>query len=103
MATVPTSAVADRRRELVEFGCSLPGGRAAHLGEVVAIRPQDPQDCRHHALGSSIITGTGSIPPGFSLTSGLDFARTYFLAIWPALVAGLSIGAAVTCSCRSHG
>ncbi len=30
-----------------------------------------------------------------SLTAGLAFARTYFLAIWPALVTGLVIAAAV--------
>ncbi len=41
-------------------------------------------------------SGENSAPPGFSLTAGIDFARAYFLSIWPALVAGLFIGAAVT-------
>jgi uncharacterized membrane protein YraQ (UPF0718 family) len=97
MATVPTSAVADRRRELVAFGMFV--ALAAGLLTWAKWWPyaiRIPKTAVTHALGSSIITGTGSFPPGFSLTSGLDFARTYFLAIWPALVAGLSIGAAVT-------
>ena len=97
MATVPTKAVADRHRELMAFG--------AFVAVAVALLTwakwwpyaiKIPKAAVTHALGTSIITGTGSAPPGFSLTSGLDFAQTYFLAIWPALLAGLVIGSAVT-------
>jgi uncharacterized protein len=41
------------------------------------------------SLGSSIVTDGASAPPAVSLSAGLAFARTHFLAIWPALVAGL--------------
>jgi uncharacterized membrane protein YraQ (UPF0718 family) len=44
------------------------------------------------SLGKSILAGT---PSGVSVRAGLAFAGTYFLAIWPALVAGLVIAAAV--------
>jgi uncharacterized membrane protein YraQ (UPF0718 family) len=47
------------------------------------------------SLGSSIVTGGAAAPPAVSLSAGLAFARTYFLAIWPALVAGLVLAAAV--------
>ena len=97
MATVPTGRVADRRRELVAFGAFV--AIAAGLLAWAKWWPyavKIPKTANTHALGSSILTGTGSVPPGFSLTSGLDFAHTYFLAIWPALIAGLVIGAAVT-------
>ena len=97
MAIVPTSTVAARRRELVAFGAFV----ALAVGLLTwakwwpyAVRI--PKTAVTHALGDSIITGTGAAPPGFSLASGLEFARTYFLAIWPALLAGLIIGAAVT-------
>ena len=46
-------------------------------------------------LGDSILTGGAEAPPGASLSAGLTFAGTYFLAIWPALVTGLVIAAAV--------
>jgi len=97
MATVPTSAAADRRRELLALGAFV--AVAAGLLTWAKWWPyavKVPKTAVTHTLGSSIITGTGTAPPGFSLTSGLDFARTYFLAIWPALLAGLIIGAAVT-------
>jgi uncharacterized protein len=98
MATVPTTTpVTDRRRKLVAFGTFVV--LAAGLLTWAKWWPyavKIPQSAHTHALGSSIITGPGPVPPGFSLTSGLDFARTYFLAIWPALAAGLVIGAAVT-------
>jgi uncharacterized protein len=47
------------------------------------------------SLGSSIVTGGAAAPPAVSLSAGLAFARTYFLAIWPALLAGLVLAAAV--------
>ncbi|WP_157647526.1 permease [Actinomycetospora chiangmaiensis] len=42
------------------------------------------------SLGRSILPATG-----VSLQSGLEFAGTYFLAIWPALVTGLVLAAAI--------
>ena len=47
------------------------------------------------SFGRSIVTGGAAAPPAVSLSAGLAFARTYFLAIWPALVAGLVLAAAV--------
>ena len=97
MTTVPTKAVANRHRELMAFG--------AFVAVAVALLTwakwwpyaiKIPKTAVTHSLGTSIITGENAAPPGFSLTSGLDFARMYFMAIWPALVAGLMIGAAVT-------
>ncbi len=97
MTTPPISAPADRRRELAAF--------ALFVAVAIALLAwakwwpysvKVPKAAETHALGTSIITGENSAPPGFSLTAGIDFARTYFLSIWPALVAGLFIGAAVT-------
>ena len=48
-----------------------------------------------HNAGDSILTGGADVAPDASLGAGLTFARTYFLAIWPALVTGLVIAAAV--------
>lgn len=47
------------------------------------------------SLGDSIVTGGAPAPPGVSFPAGLGFARTYFLAVWTALVAGLLLAAAV--------
>ncbi|MHC1562430.1 permease [Actinomycetospora sp. C-140] len=54
-----------------------------------------PSVAGSHSLGSSILTGGAPAPPGVSLAAGLRFAGTYFLAIWPALVVGLVLAAAV--------
>ncbi|GLZ49424.1 hypothetical protein Acsp06_56090 [Actinomycetospora sp. NBRC 106375] len=54
-----------------------------------------PSVAGSHSLGSSILTGGASAPPGVSLSAGLRFAGTYFLAIWPALVVALVLAAAV--------
>jgi uncharacterized protein len=54
-----------------------------------------PSVAGSHTLGTSILTGGRDAPPGVSLSAGLSFARSYFTAIWPALVAGLVIAAAV--------
>ena len=54
-----------------------------------------PSVAGSHSLGKSILTGGQPVPPGVSVGAGLSFAGTYFLAIWPALVAGLVIAAAV--------
>lgn len=51
-----------------------------------------PSVAGSHSLGPSILAGDGS---GVSLSAGLRFAGTYFLAIWPALVVGLVLAAAV--------
>jgi uncharacterized protein len=50
---------------------------------------------RTHALGASILTGRQAAPPAPSLTAAWTYAVAYFLAIWPALVAGLVIAAGV--------
>ena len=55
-----------------------------------------PSVAGSHSLGRSILTGGQPAPPGVSFSAGLSFAGTYLLAIWPALVAGLVIAAAVT-------
>jgi uncharacterized membrane protein YraQ (UPF0718 family) len=97
MTLGPTSAPADRRRGLAAFGLFV--AIAIALLSWAKWWPYSvkiPKAAETHALGTSIITGGNSAPPGFSLTAGVDFARTYFLSIWPALVAGLFIGAAVT-------
>ncbi|NMO88169.1 permease [Actinomycetospora sp. TBRC 11914] len=47
------------------------------------------------SLGSSIVTGGAAAPPPVSLSAGLAFAGTYFVAIGPALLAGLLLAAAV--------
>jgi uncharacterized membrane protein YraQ (UPF0718 family) len=55
-----------------------------------------PSVAGSHTLGPSILTDDGSAaPPAVSLSAGLRFAGTYFLAIWPALVVGLVLAAAV--------
>ena len=54
-----------------------------------------PSVAGSHSLGPSILTGGGPTPPGVSLSAGLRFAGTYFVAIWPALVVGLVLAAAV--------
>ncbi|WP_433028134.1 permease [Actinomycetospora sp. CA-053990] len=54
-----------------------------------------PSVAGSHSLGPSILTGGEPTPPGVSLSAGLRFAGTYFLAIWPALVVGLVLAAAV--------
>ncbi|GAA4785250.1 permease [Actinomycetospora chlora] len=54
-----------------------------------------PSVAGSHSLGPSILTGGASATPGVSLSAGLRFAGTYFLAIWPALVVGLVLAAAV--------
>ena len=54
-----------------------------------------PSVAGSHSLGKSILTGGQPAPPGVSFSAGLSFAGTYLLAVWPALVAGLVIAAAV--------
>ncbi len=87
----------DRHRELMAFGVFV----AVAIGLLVWAKwwPYSikiPKAADTHTLGTSILTGQSAAPPDFSLTAGLEFARTYFLSIWPALLAGLFIGAAVT-------
>src|SRR5215204_6726291 len=47
-----------------------------------------------HSIGESIVS-KGATPPEPSLTAALDYAGTYFLAVWKALVLGLLIGSGV--------
>jgi uncharacterized membrane protein YraQ (UPF0718 family) len=53
-----------------------------------------PKVAGAQTLGPSFVTGVSG-PPGPSLAAGLHYAAKYFAAIWPALVAGLLIAAAV--------
>ena len=62
-----------------------------------------PSVAGSHSLGPSILTGGAATPPGVSLSAGLRFAGTYFLAIWPALVVGLVLAAAVQTVRRRRG
>jgi uncharacterized membrane protein YraQ (UPF0718 family) len=48
-----------------------------------------------HTLGKSILTGTAAAPPEPSWRSAVDYTLSYGRSIWPALVAGLLIAAAV--------
>ncbi|GAB2927984.1 permease [Rhodococcus aerolatus] len=54
-----------------------------------------PRTASTHTLGTSFVTGSSATGNAVSLSTGLSFARSYFLAIWPALVAALLIAAAV--------
>jgi len=97
MTTAPISAPADRRSVLAAFRLFVAVAIALLTwAKWWPYSVKIPKAAETHALGTSIITGENSAPPGFSLTAGIDFARAYFLSIWPALVAGLFIGAAVT-------
>lgn len=44
---------------------------------------------------SSILASTNNSSPAFSIGSGLEFLRTYFSAIWIALVAGIAIASGI--------
>lgn len=48
-----------------------------------------------HTVGTSIVNGDASSPPGPSWQAAVDYAVTYGLAIWPALVVGLLLAASV--------
>jgi uncharacterized membrane protein YraQ (UPF0718 family) len=48
-----------------------------------------------HVVGTSIVNGDASSPPGPSWRAALDYAVTYGKAIWPAMVAGLLLAASV--------
>ncbi|HEX7387559.1 MAG TPA: permease [Castellaniella sp.] len=45
-----------------------------------------------HSIGSSILTGTDGSVPAPSLRAAIDYAITYGLAIWKALLLGLLLG-----------
>jgi uncharacterized membrane protein YraQ (UPF0718 family) len=53
-----------------------------------------PTVARSGQLGPSVL-GPGREPPAVSWQAGVDFLRTYVLAVWPAVVAGLVTGAGV--------
>lgn len=48
-----------------------------------------------HTVGPSILTGDGALGDGPSFAAGWRFTIAYLSSIWPALVAGLVLGAAV--------
>jgi uncharacterized membrane protein YraQ (UPF0718 family) len=47
-----------------------------------------------HQLGASILSGSRLAPPEPSIGAAIDYALSYFRAIWTALVAGLLVAAA---------
>jgi uncharacterized protein len=48
-----------------------------------------------HSIGESIVSSKGATPPTPSLAAALDYAGSYFLAVWKALVLGLLVGSGV--------
>ncbi|MCL6594050.1 MAG: permease [Alicyclobacillus sp.] len=48
-----------------------------------------------HSLGTSILTGGMAVPPAPSWQAAVQYALTYFKAIWPALLVGLVLGSLV--------
>jgi uncharacterized protein len=52
----------------------------------------------NHSIGASIVSGTAAAPPQASLQSAWDYARSYFLAIWQAMVLGLLLAATIESS-----
>lgn len=48
-----------------------------------------------HSIGASIVSGTASAPPAFSLAAAWDYALAYGADIWTAIVLGLLLGSAV--------
>jgi uncharacterized protein len=53
-----------------------------------------PTVARSGQLGPSVL-GPGREPPAVSWQAGVDFLRSYLLAVWPAVVAGLVTGAGI--------
>src|SRR5919107_603655 len=92
----PESVRPGRRIELLA-GCAVVLGTAALLwwAKWAPYSVKVPVVAASHDAGDSILTGGADAPPHASLAAGWEFARTYFLAIWPALVSGLVIAAAV--------
>jgi uncharacterized protein len=54
-----------------------------------------PATAASGSLGVSILSGKQAAPPSPSLQAAISYTVTYVLAIWPALVAGLLIAAAL--------
>ncbi|OWT58238.1 permease [Candidimonas nitroreducens] len=55
-----------------------------------------------HSIGSSILTGANGTVPAPSLQAALDYAVTYGLAIWKALLLGLLLGSALQALLPGH-
>lgn|SRR5579872_5130602 len=49
----------------------------------------------HHSIGASIVSGKVAQPPAPSVATALSYAKSYYLAIWQALLLGLVLGAAI--------
>lgn len=49
----------------------------------------------HHSIGTSIVSGKVAAPPAPSVATALNYAKSYYLAIWQALLLGLVLGAAI--------
>jgi hypothetical protein len=61
-----------------------------------------PTVARSGQLGPSVL-GSGRQSPAVSWQAGVDFLRTYVLAVWPAVVAGWSRVPACRRSCPADG
>jgi uncharacterized protein len=48
-----------------------------------------------HSIGDSIVGANSSAPPSPSWKAAGDYAWTYFLAVWQAMILGLLLGSAV--------
>ena len=48
-----------------------------------------------HSIGDSIIGAKSAVPPSPSWKAAGDYAWTYFLAVWQAMILGLLLGSAV--------
>lgn len=84
-----------RTRDLITAGAAFTGIIALLMwAKWVPYLHKLPKVAGDRTLGPSPITGAAG-PPEPSLSAGLHYAAGYFASIWPALVAGLLIAAAV--------
>ena len=48
-----------------------------------------------HAIGTSIVSGKAATPPAFGWQAGVSYLKSYFTAVWQAVVLALLLGATV--------
>lgn len=99
MATTGTAAAgvgtSRRARLLGTLGFAVVTLAALAWAKWVPYSEKVPAVADSHTLGTSILNGEASSPPSPSWQAAVDYAVKYGLAIWPALVAGLLLAAAV--------
>lgn len=49
----------------------------------------------HHSIGASIVSGKSAAPPAVGWQAALQYAKSYYLAVWEAVVLALILGATV--------